>query len=577
MAACITARDPGQRQWGIRALVWVMNARRGLSEAELAAAVAVDQKWNFFDEFNDAVQVPSRKDFAELCLGLITLDENGIYRTVNSSLKDHLLSPDLQIPPELTQLLHMQRNAEIYLAESCITYLKFPNSESSPVATQAKLLEFQRRNPLFEYAATYCGKHIAAVTHNKMRETTKEFLAGDGIRNLVMQQFMSSRGLHRFPWRGECSKLHFLALYNLVELARELDANDGFLEYEDGFGWLPLDYALMEQSYDIYHYFIPDAKDDVAVIQLDRESPAEERKGTFSTRWSNLIISFRGLDPPPKDSTVAVPALDPIFLATRHGPLSVLHFLLRNGFDVDGRGLVGRTPLLFAAQENLTDVAIALLRAGANPNLRSRDGVTALHLAAYHSNVELVHALLSHGAMSSRCDGIWKWEHLEDSGFSGLTPLHLAAAGNNEEIIEALYRRSVSIDTKSDNGSTPLHIAAIVGALPGAKRLVQLGALLDLRDEHGQTAVCNAARYSHRRTLKFLVEAGGEISACSNDGRTALHYAVEARNLKLTRLILGISGANVNAEIDQDLTSLDIAARTEMRRLPSFSWITTLT
>lgn len=72
--------------------------------------------------------------------------------------------------------------------------------------------------------------------------------------------------------------------------------------------------------------------------------------------------------------------------------------LIDNGADVNERNGVGQTPLFFAAQKNLINVAITLLDAGADVNAKDQWGDTPLHIATINGYTNVVRLLLLAGA-----------------------------------------------------------------------------------------------------------------------------------------------------------------------------------
>src|SRR4051794_15049460 len=77
---------------------------------------------------------------------------------------------------------------------------------------------------------------------------------------------------------------------------------------------------------------------------------------------------------------------------------AAIDMIAKQSADVNATEADGSTPLLWAASQNETDIAIRLLKAGANPKVRNQLGSTPLGEAALNSNTELIKALLDAGA-----------------------------------------------------------------------------------------------------------------------------------------------------------------------------------
>jgi hypothetical protein len=85
-------------------------------------------------------------------------------------------------------------------------------------------------------------------------------------------------------------------------------------------------------------------------------------------------------------------------MAICHRQLKVAKGLLEDGASPTEQDNDGRTPLHFAAQFGVEDVAEALIAKNADTNAKDRFGCSPLHLAAEKGHMNLVDLLLSAGA-----------------------------------------------------------------------------------------------------------------------------------------------------------------------------------
>src|SRR5215469_5286882 len=69
---------------------------------------------------------------------------------------------------------------------------------------------------------------------------------------------------------------------------------------------------------------------------------------------------------------------------------AALDMIAKKSADVNAAEADGTTPLLWAANQNDTELALRLLKAGADPKVRNRLGSTPLEEAAFNANTELI-------------------------------------------------------------------------------------------------------------------------------------------------------------------------------------------
>ncbi|KAJ7439213.1 hypothetical protein FB451DRAFT_1570045 [Mycena latifolia] len=176
-----------------------------------------------------------------------------------------------------------------------------------------------------------------------------------------------------------------------------------------------------------------------------------------------------------------------------------------------------RSRLLHAAirDEKMMMVRL-LLELGADPNY-TVGGRTALHNAAYRKDARFVEMLLSAGADLTRHDRY------------GYTALHKAIVNGLEETVAALIASGADVnvriqststgrddyhDENESNSRTPLMLAC--------------GFRLDNESDSMLPT----------RIARLLLAAGADIADIDNSGHLALHYAVEACDLSLVKLLL---------------------------------------
>lgn len=104
-----------------------------------------------------------------------------------------------------------------------------------------------------------------------------------------------------------------------------------------------------------------------------------------------------------------------LHIAARENHTELIEFLLRRGFEINGRDFEGRTPMHYAMwAKNGTDAGDVLIANGADLNLRCSNGLTAMHMAVFWDNLDHVRYLVQKGARTDILDD------------EGLTPSQVA-------------------------------------------------------------------------------------------------------------------------------------------------------
>ena len=138
--------------------------------------------------------------------------------------------------------------------------------------------------------------------------------------------------------------------------------------------------------------------------------------------------------------------------------VQVVEFLLSKGADPNLQNSMGETPLHYAADNSLLEIAKLLCQHQADPNVPNTDGETALFQAVYRDHLEMLQLLLEHGANPNLV-----CSHL------GRSPLHYAIAGGHVDTARLLGRIGASAVV---SGVVVLAVGASRRARPFALRPV---------------------------------------------------------------------------------------------------------
>lgn len=194
------------------------------------------------------------------------------------------------------------------------------------------------------------------------------------------------------------------------------------------------------------------------------------------------IFISNGVDPVRGDDDIN----QRLVAAASNGNTSRVIALLREGADVNARGLRGRTPamaaayrnhvetvaalidagadvnlrdnqlnnpFLYAGAEGLFDILKLTVKAGADPKLTNRFGGTALIPAAERGHVEVVEYLLTHTNIDIN--------HVNNLGWTALLEAIVLSDGGpkHQEIVMLLIQHGANVNIPDSAGRTPLHHA----------------------------------------------------------------------------------------------------------------------
>ena len=137
----------------------------------------------------------------------------------------------------------------------------------------------------------------------------------------------------------------------------------------------------------------------------------------------------------------------PLYIASRHGQLAVVGYLLDQGEPINHQGRVFRqTALHKACCRGHGAIVRLLLARGADPTLTDSVACTPLYFAASCDRMEIVRCLLAHGG--SPIDAV--------TSTSGLSALAIASFHGHAEVARLLLEAGADPTISDKDGDTPL-------------------------------------------------------------------------------------------------------------------------
>jgi Ankyrin repeats (3 copies)/Ankyrin repeats (many copies) len=142
---------------------------------------------------------------------------------------------------------------------------------------------------------------------------------------------------------------------------------------------------------------------------------------------------------------------------------------------------------------------------------------TPLHYAADYNLLEVAELLIAKGAIISSQD------------LSGATPLHRAALNNSREVANLLIAKKADVDARDKIGATPLHYTSELASIEVARLLLDKGADVNSRDTNRQTPLHKAVSpigksdislLKVKAFIELLIDKGANINAQDIDCRT---------------------------------------------------------
>lgn len=499
----------------MKALLWIVNAKRPLKMEELVCALAIEPG----DTSLDSDGFPESDLLITVCAGMVTFEpESRVVGLVHSTAQEYLMRKGPRLFPD----------AQMEMCLICLTALSF---ETAPKTYYGVSDEHDIVHQLSQYAVSYWADHMHQSPDNRSSEElaldfvcSQEGLAmetvrlrGVGVLTLLELRHTSyaASGLCVLAALGLNHALKLLLDEDLRLHASNSSALDCALLFAVFHGQRNTVALLVEQGANV-NYRSTDTETALHYAALKNDE-----------HIAKLLISYQA----DIDATADV---RPYF--TQH-----LH---------PGQQTHRWTALHLAASLEHTRVVQFLLQHGAQVTQRDLEGHTALHLAVAADAVDVVNLLLD------ACAKVFPWLHSHMASLDERPSQH----GHNDQS----PGRAHFVDVGNGLKQTALHLAAFFDSEKVVPLLIRAGAEVNARDDFNNTAllVATNGREAKISIIAALLEAGADVDAAGtiNGDRktTALHLAIEPNKYEILLLLLQ-NKAISNAKNGTGSTSLHLA------------------
>lgn len=439
-------------------LVLVVISVRPMSLGELSAAIP-------FQRTKVANWINLTRDLVDDCKGLLAVQDqtvdlvDQIVYLVHQSVKDHLLTHNVDRKSPINRLQVNERSAHEKLALACISCLQQASSDHASFLMfeeyPTQLNESIKRSfHLLLYSIFYWPIHARLCEKDIFDEKHQFFAKVSKSRYMWLE---ASFFLNHIPTCDEFSLLHVAARYDIPILLNRI------------IGTFKISLAKK-----IARTFKPGLRKKTA-WDFDSSLPRYKANCTDS-----------------KDRT-------PLTWAAKSGNEVIVRLLLQKGAKPGHVDWFGLTPLSYAAERGNETIVQLLLKEGAIIESKDQGDRTALSYAAAEGHGAVVRLLLQKGAKVDTAD------------YLGRTPLFYAAGQRKEEAVRLLIDAGAVVDSKDQTQRTPLSYAAVWGHEAIVRLLLQNGAAVEAKDDSGRTPMFYATENGQESAMMILIEASAKI------------------------------------------------------------------
>jgi ankyrin repeat protein len=238
----------------------------------------------------------------------------------------------------------------------------------------------------------------------------------------------------------------------------------------------------------------------------------------------------------------------PLHFAASDGYLEVCRILLERNAEVDSRNNGGLTPFFRAWKLGRNpDILQLFLEHDADMRVHDSRKNTPLHFAAQNGLLEVARQLLERNV------------EVDPRNNDETTPFLTALANGHSDVARLLLGHNADVHVHDDKGNTPLHFAARIGLLGVAQILLERNADVNSQSNHKSTPLLLASEFGHPDVVQLLLDHSADLYLRDADGDTPLHCAALRGQIEVSQLLLKLD-VEVNPQNEEGSTPLHLAS-----------------
>ncbi|KAJ6596207.1 ankyrin repeat-containing domain protein [Mycena vulgaris] len=504
----IQDQNEEDRKIANKALVWVSNAKRLLTVAELREALAIEPGAKQLDPDN----MLDIDIILSVCAGLVIVDEKiPVVRLVHHTTQSYLDSiQDQQFS-----------DAQSEITSSLLTFLAFDQFRNLSRLDPEKL-------PQLFYYAQYCLMHAAGRPEGQLREMLLDFFERAPAWRTFAGLKWTVAPWSLPDWKSEGSPMWIAVAANLLEIVRyylklrgvsPTTHNGKFIYAASYYGHLQMVELLIEKRTDVW-----------GTVLGYYGSPMQAASWQGHEKIVQLLIDKGG-----NVNTSGGYYGNALQAASCGGHESIVRLLLKNGAEVNARGGKSGNALQAASCEGHENIVRILIENGANVNAEGGPYENALQAACFEGHEEVTRLLIKKGSKVNKAGGYFG------------SALQAAACGGRTKIVQLLIENGANVNAKGGRSGNALQTASRWGHEDIVQILIDMGADVNAQGGEDSNALQAASSNGHEAIIQLLINKGADVNAQGRHGiiRTALRAASRNGHENICRLLIE-TGANVN-------------------------------